>query len=73
MEKRHDFSFGRYFHPEKSPQDFIDITGKYHFTKRSISARRSLLVYDSYGSYDDNGKRIPAKRYLKGFRIKKGV
>lgn len=73
MEKRHDFSFGRYFHPEKSPQGFIDITGKYHFTKRSLSARRPLSVYDSYGRHDDNGKRIPAKRYLKGFRIKKGV
>ena len=65
--KRHDFSFGRYFHPEKSPQSWVDVTGKWHITKHQL-AKRFKLVYDSYGNVDRSGRRIPARKYLMGFR-----
>ena len=53
--KRHDFSFGRYFHPEKSPVG-------------SPKPTRSVLVYDSYRNVDRSGRRIPARKYLMGCR-----
>ena len=55
MEKRHDFSFGRYFHPEKSPMG-------------SPKPVRSTLVYNSYGNVDQNGRRIPARKCMIGYR-----
>ena len=65
MKKRHDFSFGRYFHPEKSP---MGMGTPEKSSKGSPKPVRSTLVYNSYGNVDQNGRRVPARKYMIGYR-----